>query len=90
MPEDAHAAWAAIVATGRSDYPNQINNILAFPWLFKWILQARIPQITDDHKLAAAHALADYVTTPTADMIVPHALDKAVAQVVADAVMGVE
>lgn len=87
MPEDAHAAWAAIVATGRSDYPNQINNILAFPGLFKWILAARIPQITDEHKLAAAYALADYVTTPTADMIVPNALDKSVADVVAQAVI---
>jgi len=89
MPEDALAAWALIVATGRSDYPNQINNVLAFPWLFKWILAARIPQITDDHKLAAAHALADYVTHPTVEMIVPNALDKWVADVVAQAVMGV-
>jgi len=89
MPEEARAAWATIIATGRSDYPNQINNILAFPGLFKWILQARIPQITDDHKLAAAHALADYVTNPTADMIVPNALDKWVADVIAQAVVWV-
>lgn len=89
MPEDALAAWAAIVATGRSDYPNQINNVLAFPGLFKWILAARIPQITDDHKIAAAHALADYVSEPHAEMIVPNALDKWVADIVAQAVMGV-
>ncbi len=90
MPEDAKAAWALIIATGRSDYPNQINNILAFPWLFKGVLQARIPQITDDHKLAAAFALANYVTNPTVDMIVPNALDKAVADIVAQAVIGVK
>jgi malate dehydrogenase (oxaloacetate-decarboxylating) len=89
MPEDAHEAGAAVVATGRSDYPNQINNVLAFPGLFKGILAARIPQITDDHKLAAAHALADYVSNPRADMIVPNALDKHVADVIAQAVMGV-
>jgi malate dehydrogenase (oxaloacetate-decarboxylating) len=90
MPEDARSAGAAIIATGRSDYPNQINNILAFPGLFKGILAARIPQITDEHKLAAAFALANYVTNPTVDMIVPNALDKAVADVVAQAVMGVK
>jgi malate dehydrogenase (oxaloacetate-decarboxylating) len=90
MPEDARQAGAAIIATGRSDYPNQINNILAFPGLFKGILTARIPQITDEHKLAAAFALANYVTNPTVDMIVPNALDKAVADVVAQAVMGVK
>lgn len=89
MPEDAKAAWAAIIATGRSDYPNQINNILAFPGLFKGVLAARIPQITDEHKLAAAHALAAYVINPSVDMIVPSSLDKWVADVVANAVMSI-
>jgi malate dehydrogenase (oxaloacetate-decarboxylating) len=89
MPEDAHAAWAVIVATGRSDYPNQINNVLAFPGLFKGILAARIPQITDDHKLAAAFALANYIQNPTVDCIIPNALDKWVADIIAQAVMEV-
>jgi malate dehydrogenase (oxaloacetate-decarboxylating) len=89
MPEDAKAAWAAIIATGRSDYPNQINNILAFPGLFKGVLQARIPQITDEHKLAAAYALAAYVTSPSVDMIVPSSLDKWVADIIAQSVMSI-
>lgn len=90
MPEDAHAAWAVIVATGRSDYPNQINNILAFPGLFKGVLTARIAQITDDHKLVAAFALANYIQNPRVDHIIPNALDKWVANIVAQAVMSVE
>ncbi|MBB1543455.1 MAG: NADP-dependent malic enzyme [candidate division SR1 bacterium] len=86
MPEEAYAGGAAIVATGRSDFPNQVNNVLAFPGLFKGVLEARIPQIEHKHLIAVAKALADYVKTPTKDEIIPGALDKAVAQVVADAV----
>lgn len=86
MPEEAYAGGAAIVATGRSDFPNQVNNVLAFPGLFKGVLEARIPQIEHKHLIAVAKALADYVKTPTKDEIIPWALDKAVAQVVADAV----
>ena len=86
MPQEAYAGGAAIVATGRSDFPNQVNNVLAFPGLFKGVLEARIPQIEHKHLIAVAKALADYVKTPTKDEIIPWALDKAVAQVVADAV----
>ena len=86
MPEEAYAGGAAIVATGRSDFPNQVNNVLASPGLFKGILEARIPQIEHKHLIAVAKALADYVKTPTKDEIIPWALDKAVAQVVADSV----
>ena len=86
MPEEAYAGGAAIVATGRSDFPNQVNNVLAFPGLFKGVLEARIPQIEHKHLIAVAKALADYVKTPTKDEIIPWALDKAVAQVVADSV----
>jgi malate dehydrogenase (oxaloacetate decarboxylating) len=71
MPEEAYAGGAAIVATGRSDFPNQVNNVLAFPGLFKGVLEARIPQIEHKHLIAVAKALADYVKTPTKDEIIP-------------------
>jgi malate dehydrogenase (oxaloacetate-decarboxylating) len=86
MPEDAIAAGAYIVATGRSDYPNQLNNVLVFPGMFRGALDAGLIQITDDHKLAAAHALADYVTDLRPDQIIPSPLDKNVASVIAEAV----
>lgn len=86
MPDLAKAAGAAIVATGRSDFPNQINNVLAFPGVFRGALDAKAKKITEEMKLAAAHALAEYVTNPTPEMIIPNALDKNVAQVVAEAV----
>ncbi len=85
-PDEAKAWWAYIVATGRSDYPNQVNNVLVFPWLFKWALASRIPQLSQRHFVAAAHALAAHVTNPTVDMIIPSALDPEVADVVAKAV----
>lgn len=84
-PADAKAAGAAIVATGRSDLPNQINNVLAFPGLFRGALDARTP-ITEAMKRAAAAAIAGCVARPTASKIVPLALDKTVAQKVAAAV----
>ena len=85
-PEVAKQAGAAIIATGRSDYPNQLNNVLVFPGLFRGILDGRIVQITDDHKLAAAIAIANYVDSPTRDEIIPNPLDKHVATIVAEAV----
>ena len=83
MPEVAKAAWAQIIATGRSDFPNQLNNVLVFPGLFKWALQNRVSQITEEMKLAAAIALADYVKNPTVDEIIPSPLDKNIADVIA-------
>ena len=83
MPEEAKKAWAKIVATWRSDYPNQLNNVLVFPWLFKWALQNRVVQITEEHKIAAAQALANYVKNPTVDEIIPSPLDKNVADIIA-------
>jgi len=77
------------MATGRSDYPNQINNLLAFPGIFRGALDKRIPQITDEHKLAAAIALANYVQNPSVDNIIPSVLDKNVGNIVATAVMAV-
>ncbi|MBN1195310.1 MAG: NADP-dependent malic enzyme [Methanomicrobiaceae archaeon] len=86
MPEEAHAGGAAVVGTGRSDYPNQINNVLAFPGIFRGALDAGASRITDEMKLAAAHALADYVKKPTRSRILPNVLDKGVTRAVAEAV----
>lgn len=86
MPELAKKAWAKIVATGRSDYPNQLNNVLVFPGLFKWALENKVIKITDDHKIAAAKALASYIKNPTVDEIIPSPLDKEVANVIASVI----
>ncbi len=86
MPEEAKKAGAKIVATWRSDYPNQLNNVLVFPGVFKWALKNRIVQITDEHKIKAAQALANYVKNPTCDNIIPSPLDKNVADVVASVI----
>ncbi len=86
LPEAARRAGAAVVGTGRSDYPNQINNVLAFPGIFRGALDARASTITDAMKLAAAHALADFVVRPHRDHILPSILDKRVTAEVAEAV----
>ncbi len=71
MPDEAKVAGAAVVATGRSDFPNQVNNALVFPGIFRGALDNRVQQITDEHKIAAAEALAAFVEHPTADQIIP-------------------
>lgn len=86
MPDEAKQAGAYVVATGRSDFPNQINNVLAFPGIFRGALDARAKAVTEAMKLAAAHALANYVTNPASDNIIPDPLDKKVTQAVAEAV----
>ncbi len=88
MPDEALAAGAAIVATGRSDLPNQVNNSLAFPGIFRGALDARVPNITDDMKIAAARAIADLVSERELrpDWIIPKATDFSVAPAVAEAV----
>ena len=88
MPEDALAAGAAIVGTGRSDYPNQINNVLVFPGLFKGALRAKAKKITEDMKLAAAYGLAGLLKDEELkkDYIIPDAFDPRVAEAVAQAV----
>ncbi len=86
MPEEAFAGGAAIMGTGRSDFPNQINNVLAFPGIFKGALKARAKTISTEMKLAAAFAIANSVENPTKDMVIPSALDTSLAQRVADAV----
>ncbi len=86
MPELARAAGAAVVATGRSDFSNQVNNVLAFPGIFRGLLDARIKRVTMAMKLAAALALAGLVTNPMAGMILPSPLNKEVSKVIAQAV----
>ena len=86
MPELAKKAGAAVVGTGRSDYPNQINNCLAFPGVFRGALDVKAPRITTGMKLAAARALAALVDKPTPERIIPWALDKSVVPAVAAAV----
>ncbi len=85
-PEEAQKGGAFIVATGRSDYPNQINNLLAFPGIFRGALDAGISQITDEHKLAAAYALAKKVKSLSVDHILPSVFEEWIADAVAEAV----
>jgi malate dehydrogenase (oxaloacetate-decarboxylating) len=86
MPDLARAAGAAIVGTGRSDFPNQVNNVLAFPGIFRGALDARAPRISAEMKLAAAEALAGAVADLGPEHILPDPLDRSVAPRVADAV----
>lgn len=88
FPEDAKRAGAKVVGTGRSDFPNQINNVLAFPGIFRGALDARASDINDEMNVAAAYAIAGMVKESdlTADFVIPDALDKAAADAVAEAV----
>lgn len=88
MPNVAKAAGARVVGTGRSDFPNQVNNVVAFPGIFKGALEGRATQITEEMKLAAAEAIAGLVPADklSDDNIMPEAFDPQVAEVVADAV----
>lgn len=89
MPDVAKAAGARIVGTGRSDFPNQVNNVIAFPGIFKGALEGRASQITEDMKLAAAHAIANLVPDDKLcdEFILPEAFDPDVKDAVAKAVM---
>lgn len=89
FPQDALEAGAKVVGTGRSDFPNQINNVLAFPGIFRGALDARASEINDEMKIAAARAIADLVKPEELcpEFIIPNALDKEVAPAVAKAVM---
>lgn len=86
MPDEATKAGARIVATGRSDFPNQVNNVLAFPGIFRGLLDARAVKITNDMYIAAAYAIADRIEKPEPDKIIPSAFDTSVAPAVAKAV----
>ena len=89
FPDEAKRAGAAVVSTGRSDYPNQINNVLAFPGIFRGALDARASDINDEMKFAAAYALAGMVKDAelSCDNILPQAFDEGVGETVAEAVM---
>ena len=89
MPEEAAKGGARVIATGRSDYPNQINNVLAFPGIFRGALDAQATDITEEMKLSAARAIASIVSDDELkeDYIIPGAFDKRVAPAVAKAVM---
>ena len=86
MPDLAKAAGAAVVATGRSDFPNQINNVLVFPGLFRGLLDKKISKVTDDIKLNAAMTLARLVPSPVPDKVIPLPLDETVAPAIAASV----
>lgn len=86
MPDVAKQAGVAIIGTGRSDFPNQVNNSLAFPGIFRGALDHGVKKITDQHKLAAAEALANLVENPTVDKVVPTAFDKGVVEAIANVI----
>lgn len=86
LPDQALAAGAAVVATGRSDFPNQVNNVLVYPGLFRGLLDARASKLTNEMKLAAARALAGLITEPTAGMILPSITEVNPAPVIAAAI----
>lgn len=86
MPEIAYQAGAKIVATGRSDYPNQLNNVLVFPWVFAGAFKNKVSKITDDMKIQAALNLAAHVKNPTAEKIIPSPFDAGVVDAIADAI----
>jgi malate dehydrogenase (oxaloacetate-decarboxylating) len=86
MPEAAKAAGAAIVATGRSDFPNQVNNAVAFPGIFRGALDHTVTKITNQHKIAAAEAIAKLVGTPTADTIIPSVFEERLVPAVASVI----
>ena len=88
MPEDAKEAGAVVVGTGRSDFPNQINNVLAFPGIFRGAFDVRASDINDEMKIAAAKAIADLIDESelNADYVIPAPFDERVAKAVASAV----
>ncbi|ATU04840.1 NAD-dependent malic enzyme [Candidatus Gracilibacteria bacterium HOT-871] len=86
MPDEAKAAGVKIIATGRSDFPNQLNNVLVFPGIFKGALKNRVTKITEQMKLNAAEALAAYVKNPTPEKIIPSPFDEGVVDAIANVI----
>ena len=86
MPVDAKRAGAMVVATGRSDLPNQINNSLAFPGIFRGALDKGVDAITDEMKLAAAKKLAGLIKKPTAEQVIPPVMTPGLVKAVASAI----
>ena len=87
MPDEAKAAGAAIVATGRSDFPNQVNNAIAFPGIFRGALDNGVQKITDEHKIAAAETIASLVEHPSVDEIIPSVFNDKLVQSVASIIV---
>lgn len=87
MPDIARSAGAAVVATGRSDFPNQVNNALAFPGIFRGALDNGVEKITDDHKIAAATSLASLVENPAAEEIIPSPFDERVVPAISSVIL---
>lgn len=83
MPDVALEAGALVVATGRSDFPNQVNNALAFPGIFRGALDNKVSAITDKHKIAAAEAIANLVDNPSPQNIIPSVLDERLVPAIA-------
>ena len=83
MPDEAKKAWARIIATWRSDFPNQLNNVLVFPGIFKWALQNRVTKITDEMKIKAAEWLAAFGENPTPEKIIPSPFEDWIADAIA-------
>ena len=86
MPEEANKAGVAVMATGRSDFPNQINNALAFPGIFRGALDNKVNEINDAHKIAAAEAIASLIENPTTDEIIPSVMDSRLVDVISDVI----
>lgn len=83
MPDVAKEAGVAVIATGRSDFPNQVNNAVAFPGIFRGALDHGVTKITDEHKIAAAEAIASLIENPTADEVIPSVFDERVVSKIA-------
>lgn len=88
-PKEAEKWWVFIYATGRSDYPNQINNLLVFPWIFKWALKYKKTKITTEHKLIVAEVLAKSVINPSVINIIPSPLEKWIADKIAESMKNI-
>lgn len=87
MPDEAKAAGAFIVGTGRSDFPNQVNNVLAFPGIFRGVMNLRATHVTEPMKIAAAESLARFVALPSPEKIIPGVFEPGVAETVAESIM---
>ena len=87
MPDVAKEAGAAVVATGRSDFPNQVNNALAFPGIFRGALDNGVSKITDEHKIAAAEVIAGLVEHLSTDKIIPSVLEKRLVTAIAKVIV---
>lgn len=86
MPDEAKAAGAAVVATGRSDFPNQVNNAIAFPGIFRGALDNGVSKIIEDHKIATAEKIASLVENPTAEEVIPSVFDERLVPAIADVI----